>query len=134
MDGRVGVEGDDAFLIMPGSSWNEGAFRAWADTQAVIDYAGHAAIVAVLGIGDMGYRSGRKEGAQDDFDKASNRLVRNRRRIKAAKDRAVEIVSRRNDDIRKIAGALIERQKLFAPQPQVDWLLSSDLPMPDWLA
>ncbi len=110
--GRVGVEDDDGFPIHPGTDWkspdNERAFRAWAARQAIIDYAGHAAVVVLLRVGDMSYRSAAQHGAWDDYDKASARLGRNHRRITAARERAVEIVSAREADVRKIAMALIK--------------------------
>jgi len=115
-DGRVLVEGGDYFIMPlgtdPYSPENERAFRAWAEQQAIIDYAGHAAIVAVLGVGDMSYRSACQHGAWDDFSKASQRLRRDYRRIVAARDRAKEIVQTRKRHVRMLAQALMEQGRL----------------------
>jgi len=114
--GRVGVEGDDGFFIPPGtdpnSPENERGFRAWAERQAIIDYAGHAALVALLGAGDMSHRSAVESGAGPDYKKASRRLGHNRRRMAAAKSRAIEIVQNRADHVREIAQWLVEHGTL----------------------
>jgi hypothetical protein len=118
--GRVGVDGDQRFDVPPGvdphSSENEEAFLAWAEKHAVIDYAGHAAIVTLLGIGDMSQRSGCEHGAHSDFRKASDRLGHDRHRMQNAKTKAVQIVSDRAADIRTIANALVEHGHLDAQQ------------------
>ena len=73
--GRIAMEdSDDEFWIRPGtdrlSPENQAAFQAWAEDQAVIDFAGHAAVVVLLGIGDMSDESARRHGAHSDFDNA----------------------------------------------------------------
>lgn len=132
--GRVGVEGDDFFSPLGGdmhSPENEQAFGAWAERQAVIDYAGYAAVVGLLGIGDMSNESAEKYGAASDFEKAHQRLAGDAKRIDQAQDRALEIVKARQEDVEKIAGLLIERGRLDSQQ--VDWVLSHGLPLPSFL-
>jgi hypothetical protein len=127
--GSVSVENDDGIIIPPGtdpySPENELRYRAWAQEQAIIDYAGHAAVVVLLGIGDMSWWSARCYGAQEDFDKAKRRLGRRQKPIQAARKRAIEIVTARADDVRKLARALSEHKRLD-PQ-QVDLILA-DMP------
>ncbi len=112
--GSVTVEGDGFFNpgSDPFSPESEKLFREWAEQQAVIDYAGHAAVVELLGIGDMSGESAEAEGAGCDFEKASDRLGGDPQRIEHAKTRALEIVRARADDVRKIADVLVERQRL----------------------
>jgi hypothetical protein len=77
-DGSIPVEGDNGFMVPcgtdPFSEQNERAFQAWAEQQAIIDYAGHAAVVALLRIGDMSRASAESLGAASDYDKAHERL------------------------------------------------------------
>jgi hypothetical protein len=105
--GRAPVEGDDGFVIPrgtdPNSPENEAGFRAWAETQSVIDYAGHAAIVVLLGPGDMGDKSAQAEGASNDFEKAAMRLGADQQRIEQAKERALAIISARRADVEKLS-------------------------------
>jgi len=133
--GTVGVEGDDGFFVRPGtdplSPDNERAYRAWADQQAVIDYAGHAAVVALLGAGDMGDESAAAYGAGDDFEKARARMGGDPRRIAEAKARSTEIITRRGDAVRKIADALITHTRLDAEQ--VDCVLVWGTPQRPWV-
>jgi hypothetical protein len=133
--GRIGVEGDDGYWFGPGrdsaNPSNDKRFQQWADEQAIIDYAGHAAIVTLLGESAMNSRAAVRAGAGTDFKKASRRLGSDRRRIAAAKARALEIVGSRRDDVRKIADTLLQHGRLCAQQ--VDWLLLRGLPFPDSL-
>jgi hypothetical protein len=122
--GNIGVEGDDGYWLSrtdPNSPENKRAYREWARQQAVIDYAGHAAIVVLLDWADMGYRSAMQHGAGDDYDKASKRLGHDFRSIKKARGQATEIIAKRQADISKIAKALVEHGRLDAQQ--IDILL-----------
>ena len=112
--GGVGVEGDDGFSVEGDafSPENEHAFQAWAEQQSIIDYAGHAAIVVLLGIGDMSHKSALANGASDDFIKARRRLNGNRRRMDRAKARAVDIITGRVKDVHTVADALLKHQTL----------------------
>lgn len=105
--GRVPVEGDDGFFvpegIAPDSLDVEGAFCAWAEEQAVIDYAGHAGVVELLGIADMTDRSAARHGAGLDFEKARERLGGNADRLQSGKDLAVAIVAARARDVHRLA-------------------------------
>lgn len=118
--GRAPVDGDDGFYVRPGtdpfSPENEAGYRAWAEEQAVIDYAGHAAVVAALGIGSMSDESGAAHGAGEDFEKARARLGGDADRIKRAKARAVEIVTARRDDVAKLATVVLEHGYLDAQE------------------
>ncbi|MEO8754711.1 MAG: hypothetical protein ABI624_18745, partial [Casimicrobiaceae bacterium] len=108
--GRVGVEDGGEFFVPagmdPAPPECDALYRKWADDQATIDSAGHAAVVGLLKHGDMGHRSAIQNGALDDYANARERLGKRRRRIATANARAVEIVQRRGDDIRKIAELL----------------------------
>lgn len=121
--GSIGVEGDDRFSCEGDmySPENEAKFQDWAETQATIDYAGHAALVVVLGIGDMSHKSARMHGAAGrnavaDYSKASRRLGGNRTRMVKAKARAVAIVTEHAKDIRKVAGWLLKLKRLDSQQ------------------
>jgi len=118
--GRVGVEGDDYFSPPLGEDMHlpksERAFRAQAEEQAVIDYAGHAAVVCLLGFGDMSNESAEKCGAGSDYEKAHQRLGGDPKRISQAQNRALEIVKTRHKDVAKIAELLIERGRLDSDQ------------------
>ncbi len=116
--GNVPVEGDEYSPFAPGPdpSENEKLFREWAEQQAVIDYAGHAAVVELLGIGEMSGESAEAEGAGSDFEKASERLGGDPQRIEQCQKRALAIVRARADDVRKIADVLVERQRLDAQE------------------
>lgn len=118
--GRIGVAGDEGYWIPPGtdpfSPENELAFREWATTQAVIDYAGHAAVVALLGVGDMTDECASSNGADADFEKARLRLSDDTARIAAAKMRAMQIVQERQADITLIADKLMALGRLDSQQ------------------
>ncbi|MDA0984017.1 MAG: hypothetical protein O3A06_13570 [Proteobacteria bacterium] len=124
--GRVSVEGDDGYFPLPGtdphSLKSKAGYQRWAEEQAVIDYAGHAAVVVLLGIGSMSETSAEGFGAGPDFLKARNRLDRDRERVKKAKARAVEIITARRDDVRKVADDLRKRGKISSQR--VDFLLT----------
>jgi hypothetical protein len=128
----VPVEGDDCYFIRgtdPFSPENEAGFKAWAEEQAVIDYAGHAAVVAFLGVGDMTDGSAASYGAGSDFGKACERLGNDQERIQCAKDLAVAIVSAEGEAMRRIAEELIARGELTSDQ--VDWLIHGGTPEED---
>jgi ATP-dependent Zn protease len=116
--GSVAVEGDDYFSINPSVSAaeNDAAFQKWAEQQAIVDYAGHAAVVALLGEGSMSDKSARENGASDDFEKARQRLGGDRNRIQEAKARALEIVTKRREDVAKMSEELTKRQRLDGQQ------------------
>jgi ATP-dependent Zn protease len=123
--GHVRVEGDDGFWMPhgsdPDSPENMAKYWAWAEQQAVIDYAGHAALVVLLGIGDMSEKSAKVNGALEDFDKARERLGDDSQRIKQAKARARKIVSDRRREVRKLALAALKYGYLDGQQ--VDFVL-----------
>lgn len=131
--GAVGVEGDDAFLVAPGLTpeRSEQLFQEWAEQQAVIDYAGHAAVVTLMNLGDMSEESADAHGAGEDFEKARTRLAGDAARITAAKRRAVEFVIRLDADIRKVANVLAQHGRLDAQQ--IDFVLAYGTPRPPWL-
>src|SRR2546425_9383933 len=83
--GSVKVEGDDGWFAPPGtdpdSPQNKKAFSKWAEEQAVIDYAGQAAVVALSGTGSMSAKSAAAQGAADDFAKARTGLSGDPRKI-----------------------------------------------------
>lgn len=118
---------DDEFA--PGAP--EAKVAAWAENHAVVDYAGHAAIVVLLGIGDMSEESAFEHGASMDMENASAVCGGNESMMRRARDRAVEIVTRRRDDVRKVADALLKRNRLSAQQ--IDWILGWEEPIPEWL-
>ena len=131
----VDVEGDDCFLIVsgtdPSSPENEAGFRAGADLQAIIEYAGHAAVVALLGKGDMTEESATACGAEQDFERASHRLQGDAASIDSTKAKAIELVKRRRSHIEAVAAALLRRGRLD-PQ-QVEWIMLRGEPLPDFL-
>jgi hypothetical protein len=123
--GRAPVEGGSHFNPRGAdldSPENEAAFRAWAEEQAVIDYAGHAAVVALLGVGSMSDASARAHGAGPDFEKARERLGADPKRIKQAKTRAQKIVTTRRGDIKTLVDAVLKYKRL--DDEQVDCLLA----------
>ena len=124
--GRIGVEDGEGFFpppeIDPSSPEFNRLHHEWATNQAVIDFAGHAAIVALLGIGDMSHKSAIANGAGPDFEKAYERLGNEAEPIQDAKDRALQIVISRRTDIEIISDKLLELKQLD-PQ-QVDLLIS----------
>lgn len=124
--GRVGVDNDDGFLPLPDtdpySPENERLFHEWATTQAVIDYAGHGAVVSILGLGDMSDENAILQGGWPDFQKARERLGGDADRIADAKSRAVEIVTKRKHDIELISDKLMLLRELDSQQ--VDVLLA----------
>lgn len=126
--GRVGVEGDDCFNVPSGtdpfSEENNRLFAQWADQQATIDYAGHAAVVAILGAGRMSLRDAVRSGAGPDFSKASRRLGADRRRMAALKARAIEIVTRRREEVQRVADELLRRGTVGAQE--IDFIASGD--------
>ena len=131
----MGVEGDDCFYVLPGtdpfSAENNRAYRKWAYAQSTIDYAGHAAIVALLGLGKMTYRSARAHGACSDFEKARERLGNDGRLMERAQQRALRIVSTRRFTKaihERIVPALCERGVLD-PQ-EFEWMLYRKEPWP----
>lgn len=90
-----------------------GANRAvWAMRQSVIDYAGHAAVVALLGRGSMSDRSAAAHGAGRDFARARERLGGDLVRIERAKRRAVAIVTARRKQAVARAELLFVQGKL----------------------
>ena len=90
-----------------------GANRAvWAMRQSVIDYAGHAAVVALLGRGSMSDRSAAAHGAGGDFARARERLGGDLVRIERAKRRAVAIVTARRKQVVALAELLFVQGKL----------------------
>lgn len=123
--GRVHVEGGDGFFLTPGSDpyspENERLFQEYATTQAIIDYAGHAAVVSLLGIGDMSDECALESGAGSDFEKARERLGGDDLLMSQAKDRAIQIVTSRRDDAELIVDKLLRLGELDSQQ--VDILL-----------
>lgn len=121
--GRVPVEGDDGFCVPfgtdPYSPENEAAYRAWAEEQAIIDYAGHAAVAMLLGHGDMSDSSAEANGAGEDFGKARDRLGNDPARIESAKARACEIVASKSGEIEALAKELLRRGVLGGDQVSI---------------
>ena len=95
--------------------------RHYTLVEAVIDYAGHAAVVALLKHGDMSEWSASQLGAGHDFRKARTRLTEDGVRMVQAKALAVEIVEARSAHVRKLAIALVDCGELSIQQ--VDLLL-----------
>jgi hypothetical protein len=117
------VEGDDGFVIAPDSDpfsrASEAGFRAWLGKQAVIDYAGHAAVVIMLGIGDMDDASANANGAGEDFDKAWLRLDGDPDQIEHCKASAVELITARHEQVSAVVAALLKRERLAADEIRV---------------
>ena len=85
-----------------------GAHRdVWVMRQAVIDYAGHAAVVALLDWGSMSEASARAHGAGDDFRRARARLVGDPALIEQAKARAVQVVTSKRKAATAMADTLV---------------------------
>jgi hypothetical protein len=122
--GGVPVEGDDCYWVPPGtdpnSPENEAAFEEWAEEwaeeQALTDYAGHGALVALLGIGDMSDESAAAHGAGADFEKARERIGEDSERMRSLKDLAIAIVAAEAKVIRRIARQLMLRGWLDGDQ------------------
>ena len=95
--------------------------RHYTLVETVIDYAGHAAVVAVLKHGDMSEWSASRSGAGQDFHKARNRLGEDGVRMVQAKALAVQIVEARHAQVRKLAKALVDQGELSIHE--VDLLL-----------
>jgi hypothetical protein len=90
-----------------------GANRAvWAMRQSVIDYAGHAAVVALLGRGTMSDRSAGAHGAGGDFARARERLGGNPVQIERAKRRALAIVRAHRKQAMALAELLFVKGRL----------------------
>ena len=128
--GAVGAEGDDCFLIASGTAPSSPENEA-GDHQAIIDYAGHAAVVALLGKGDMTEESAILRGAGPDFERASHLLQGDAVSIASTKAKAIELVKRRRSHIEAVAAALLRRGRLD-PQ-QAEWIMLHGEPLPDFL-
>jgi hypothetical protein len=124
--GNVAVAEDE-----PHPSAPDATFTAWSESHAVVDYAGHAALVVLLGIGEMSGQSAQQHGADQDFEQASERLNGDAAAIERCKRRAMQIVTERVADVRKLSTVLLERRRLSAQQ--IDWLLYREEPIPEWL-
>lgn len=114
------VERDKSGVIAPdGASFSaasNGWFRAWLEKLAVIGYAGHASVVTLLGIGDMGDDSANTNGAGKAFDRAWLRVDGDPDHIERCKARAVELITARHAPARAIAAALLKRDRLAADE------------------
>lgn len=108
------------------------AIATWNEQHAIVGYAGHAALVALLNIGGMSDISAAENGAGQDFEKANERLGLDPERMGRAKAEALRIVTARRDDVEKVADALLKLGRLN--DAQVDWVLIRGLPLPDHLA
>jgi hypothetical protein len=100
--------------------------RHYTLIEAVIDFAGHAAVVKVLQQGDMSGWPARELGAGPDFDKARARLHGDGARMVQAKVLAVDIVEARSAQWRKLAQALVVSGELTIGE--VDLLLARSKP------
>ena len=134
--GRTAMGEGDEIDIPPGADPDDprivAAALRQAFTQAVVDYAGHAAMVAVLKQGRWTDRSARFHGAWSDFENAARCLLNDKARIDEARARALHIVTSRHDDVRRVAEALLKRGWLDLQH--VGWVLSGrrveDFPEP----
>lgn len=96
----------------PASPECDQLYLEWAENAAVVLYAGHAAVVSILGQSDMSDEGGASCGALSDFEKARVHLDNDPQRMARAKERAVEIVNRRRDHVEAVAHALLENGEL----------------------
>lgn len=88
--------------------------------RIVVCYAGHAAVVALLGLGDMSHRSAIEHGAFRDYEIADE-IALNGGDKGALKRRALALVRRERDAIRRLAAALLRHT--FLDSKEVDAVL-----------
>jgi len=122
--GGIAVEdSEEVFFVPPGtdpfSPENQAALQAWAENHAIIDYAGHAAVVVLLGMGDMSDRSAMRHGAYSDFENARKRLGNDQERMQSGKDLAVAIISARHADVVSLAEAALKHGQLDGQEVEV---------------
>lgn len=104
-------------------AFGDGADESVRAEEAVSSYAGHAAVVVVLGRGEMTDESAREHGAEGDLEDV-RQLTLSDSALQAARSRAVAIVGDRRDDVELIASALLKHRRLVGQE--VDAVLSRD--------
>jgi hypothetical protein len=107
--GRVAAEMEDSYFE-PGPEARHNC--------AVILYAAHAAVVEVLGIGDMGEDSADRLGGSNDFAYAREMLGGDGPAIAAAQASAVEIVKTRRGEILALVEKLLALGRLDGQQAE----------------
>jgi len=86
----------------------DAAFREVMFHDAVINYAGHAALVALLGAEDMSEDCAARHGAGQDWANAEKALGGDAARMESAKARAIDIVKARRVHIEHLARMLCD--------------------------
>jgi hypothetical protein len=117
--------------VEPSSPETARAFFEAALHEAIVDYAGHIAVVALLGNANLTDESVRACGASLDWQNAKLRLYGDDQLTAYAQQQAVRLVVQHRKAIHKVAEALLEWGYLEAEQ--VRWLIESDEPMPESL-
>ena len=120
--GRVPVEGGNGLWLPSGAEQDSPQYQAvWrehAEKQAIISYAGHAAVVSILGIGDMSEESAIANGAGMDFEQGKKWFEGDSERIDKTKARAIEIVTSHRAGIERIASKLFQLKTLDGQQAE----------------